>query len=171
MFFALAALTWATMILGLLAERILAVEEALARTFASAGDTVRYRFPLPARLFRSSLHESHARENFSPLSQVTTRVHVGAASDVPSSRRAAEHQNAGDVATAIAASCVGLSLPFLRWTAHFAGWITMGVVYGASHHRTGPHTTFARDRRAFSLRAPPLARFRSRRAATPRDSD
>lgn len=40
MLFALAALTWATMILGLLAERILAVEEALARTFASTGDTV-----------------------------------------------------------------------------------------------------------------------------------
>jgi hypothetical protein len=35
----------------------------------------------------------------------------------------------GAAAVAACLACVGLSMPHIRWTAHFSGWVTQGAVF------------------------------------------
>ena len=97
MLFALAALTWTTMMLGLVSERILAVEERIAAIKARTESS---------RLRRGD-DESEPNRT------------------LPSSLRRDDPRRAMQSETA----SVAASLRIVRWTAHFSGWISQGVVF------------------------------------------
>ena len=99
--FALAALTWTTMMLGLVAERVLAVEERVAAVKARTE---------PSRAGHTIDRED---ESTSDASNGTGST----AGDDPRRKMRSE--------TAAVAS----ALRVVRWTAHLAGWVSQGVVF------------------------------------------
>ena len=137
MLFALAALTWVTMILGLVAERVLAVEEDIAALVLNygggggggggKGDDARVSVHVSAGGGTTATDSNHDNDNDSAavISSGSTLLNKkkGVAAAVVTST-ARQQQSA-----AISAACAGLSLPLVRWAAHFAGWITQGVVF------------------------------------------
>ena len=100
--FALAALTWTTMMLGLVAERVLAVEERVAAVKARTE---------PSRTEKTEID----RENASKRD--TSNGTGSTAGDDPRQKMRSE--------TAAVAS----GLRVVRWTAHLTGWVTQGVVF------------------------------------------
>ena len=141
MLFALAALTWVTMILGLVAERVLAVEEDIAALVlhcggggGGKGDDTRVSVHLNAGGGTTAAVAAAADGNddnadnddnsaavVSSGSTLLSKKKGGAAAVASTAR---QQQSA-----AISAACAGLSLPLVRWAAHFAGWVTQGVVF------------------------------------------
>ena len=102
MLFALAALTWTTMMLGLLGERVLAAEERVVAAGARAERS--------SRLDRDRDDESET--NDTPPSSVSSQ-----ARDDP--RLAMRSETAA----------VAAALRVVRWTAHLTGWVSQGVVF------------------------------------------
>lgn len=95
--FTLAALTWVTMILGLIGERVMAAEEALG-VLAARCRCVSVSASKPTRATsRDDAAGNANREN--------------------------------EISAATTATCVGASLPAVRWAAHTAAWVTMGAVF------------------------------------------
>ena len=114
MLFVLAALTWATMMLGLVGERILALEEDLASMSSAA--------TWHAQMSSTTNHgDAAATGDFEsrllPPNGSTVKPGYDAAS--PSL----------EVSTHFAASCIGLKLPLMRWAAHTTAWVTQAVVF------------------------------------------
>ena len=99
--FALAALTWTTMMLGLVAERVLAVEERVAAVKARTDPT------------RTGREINRENESTSDTSNGTGST----AGDDPRQKMRSE--------TAAVAS----GLRVVRWTAHLTGWVSQGVVF------------------------------------------
>lgn len=95
--FALAALTWTTMMLGLVGERILAVEARIAA--------------IKARVESSRPDRGDDESETNGTS--------------PSSRRRDDPRRAMRPETASMAA----ALRVVRWTAHFTGWVSQGVVF------------------------------------------
>lgn len=101
MLFALAALTWTTMMLGLLGERVLAAEERVVAAGARA-----------ERSSRLDRGDDESETNDTPPSSVSSQ-----ARDDP--RRAMRSETAA----------VAAALRVVRWTAHLTGWVSQGVVF------------------------------------------
>jgi hypothetical protein len=101
MLFALAALTWTTMMLGLLGERVLAAEERVVAAGARA-----------ERSSRLNRGDDESETNDTPPSSVSSQ-----ARDDP--RRAMRSETAA----------VAAALRVVRWTAHLTGWVSQGVVF------------------------------------------
>jgi len=102
MLFALAALTWTTMMLGLLGERVLAAEE---RVVAAGARAERWSQ-------RERRGDDESETNDTPPSSVSSQ-----ARDDP--RRAMRSETAA----------VAAALRVVRWTAHLTGWVSQGVVF------------------------------------------
>lgn len=109
--------------LGLVAERILAVEEDIVTLLincSAAGAGSEGRGGAGGRVSRGN---------------DTTGVSSGS-NLLNKKNKGEENRDAGGVApppastaAMTAMACVGLNLPLVRWTAHFSGWITQGVAF------------------------------------------
>lgn len=105
------------MMLGLVAERVLAVEEDIAALVfgCSAGGGDRGGGGGGGGRAGGGDNVTEAS-----LLKKTSDAHQGPGDSVPTAALSA---------TTTAVACAGLPLPLVRWAAHFAAWITQGVVF------------------------------------------
>ena len=130
--------------LGLVGERILAVEEDLASLVLCCDDR-----PVVETKFTntSSLRGSDDANNTNNADNATTVAENGNSGLLLESNKNDEARGesstvAPSVSAIAAATCAGLQLPFVRYTAHFSAWITQGVVFVVliAHFFTSQHT-------------------------------